>query len=328
MLNPYEGVDWTNTEYLHSVNHEHTFAPNTGGETWREGERGWEPQEVFDSLYYHGIRHFAISNYHPSKPTYPLADFFEEVPVDVIGCPNAEHTGTRGHYCAVGSTFESASRGFQGDWQDLFDGLLEELSYDGGGGIIINHPRRSGFSFEDLTDRFTYDDRIIGIEAWNHRGVVLPKYRSRGNALSTWDELLSAGVDCFGFFNPDYHTRWDWTRAGHPPRGRNVLLVEEQSESAAALAYREGRCFGALDGSGLRFEHIDASNGQVKVETDREAYISWISCGQVIASTMGTSAKYELTGGEPYIRIEAADETGERIFSQPIRFPEHDWQDE
>jgi len=317
MQNPYESVDWGSVERLHSVNHEHTFGANTGGQDW--DRTSGDPQRRFDSLYERGIRHFAVSNYHPPKPTYPLEENFDRVPADALGCPNAEHSGGTGaHYCAIGSTARTKSRDYEGTWRDLFDELLSALAYGGEGGIVINHPRRSQLSFEAITERLDFDEGVLGVEAWNHRGIVLPKYRSRGNALGVWDELLTTGRAVYGFFNPDFHADWDERRAGYLARGRNVLLVPERTEAAAANAYRQGQFYGALDGSDLRFEAIHASEGEIHVETNGADAIEFVTAGHVVKSVYDRTATYELSGREVYVRIEAHDGSGERIFSQPI----------
>lgn len=318
MDNPYSSIEWDSVDHLHSVTHEHTHRANVGGEAWDDSP---DAQERFEGLYRRGIRHFAISNYHPAAPTYPLDAYFEGVPSDALGCPNGEHTaGDRPHYCAPGSTFESINRSYNPPWEELFDELLDHLAYEDGGGIVINHPRRSALDINTIEKRLAYDPRVLGIEAWNHRGVVNPKYRARGNALSTWDELLMGHHRVFGFFNPDYHSHWDGRSWGYEARGRNVLLVEEATEEAAARAYREGHFYGALDGSGLRFEQILATEEAITVRTNGAESIEFISFGQSMQQSYDGSATYRPSADEPYVRIEAADATGERIFSQPIRF--------
>lgn len=318
MDSPYASVEWDDVRHLHSVNHEHTHRAAPGEEAWEESPNA---QERFDGLYERGIRHFAISNYHPAAPTYPLGEHFDDVPEDAIGCPNGEHTsGDRGHYCAVASTFTSINRSYNPLWTELFDELLDHLAYEDGGGIIVNHPRRSNLDTGTIEERLDYDPRVLGIEVWNHRGVVNPKYRSRGNARSTWDELLMGGRRVFGYFNPDYHSHWDGRSWGYEARGRNVLLVPETTEEAAAAAYREGRCYGALDGSGLAFERIEATDETVVVETNHADSIEFVSYGQAIHTAYDRQASYALRGDEPYVRVEASDETGEVIFSQPVRY--------
>lgn len=320
MDDPYAGVDWPDTRYLHSVSHEHTHAPDTdGGMQWPDGEPWSTPAEVFDSLYDRGIRHFALANYHPAKPTYPLGDYFDDVPADALGCPNAEHSGADpGHYCGIGSTYTSVNSTCEASWEELVEGILDALVYDDGGGAVLNHPRRSGLSVETVQQRLDFDPRVLGIEVWNHRGVADPDYGGRGNAVSTWDELLTRGRSVLGFFNPDYHAPWNESRWGEPARGRNVLLVEALTERAAARAYREGRFYGALDGTGLRFERIEATDGGVAVETNRDAWIQFVTRGQVVAARHGREAAYAPDEADPYVRVEPHDETGERLFSQPF----------
>ena len=70
LINPYENVNWDTAEHIKSMSHMHLTN-----------------QESFERAVKDGYRHFPISNYIPAKPTYPLADFFRNVPDDVLGAP-------------------------------------------------------------------------------------------------------------------------------------------------------------------------------------------------------------------------------------------------
>lgn len=86
--NPYEKVDWENFEYLHSFSHQHTR----------------DPQLFWDM----GYRHLPISNYYPSRPTYPLPEAFAEKYPEALGAPNAEQHSTTDagiHFCVPGSFY-------------------------------------------------------------------------------------------------------------------------------------------------------------------------------------------------------------------------------
>ena len=318
MQSPYADVDWRSARRLHSVTHTHTFSATPGADEWVVSTDHQDGRATFESMYDAGIRHFALSNYYPAKPTYPLADYFQAVPDDALGCPNAEvhSTRERGHYCALGSRFDGGD-GYDGRWRDLFSDVIDELAYEGGGGLVVNHPIRSGLSVEALADRLDFDRRVLGVEAYNHRCEA--KYGGTGDALSVWDELLLTGRRAYGFFNPDYHTPWrpvpEWA---DETLGRNVLLVPEATEAAAARAYRRGEFYGALRGSGLAFESVRASDGEIRVETNRAARIDFVSDRCVVRTVRDRAATYETNGKETYVRIEAADGDGERIFSQPI----------
>lgn len=318
MNDPYADVDWDSTQHLHSVNHMHTFSVNRGGDDWPLRTDTLDGQQTFESMYDDGIRHFAISNYYPSKPTYPLDEYFESVPDDALGCPNAEMSTNdqRGHYSALGSTF-GCGDGYDGPWQPLFEEILATLAYDDGGGIVINHPKRTGLSVEQLLERLDFDARVLGIEAYNHR--CEERYGKSGNALSTWDELLLTGRMVYGFFNPDYHGPWypvpPWADR---TIGRNVLLVPEATEEAAAQAYRRGHFYGAFEGSGLGFERIRTTDETLEVVTNAATRIDFVSDRCVVQTEHDSAATYEVNGKESYVRVEASDDSGERIFSQPI----------
>jgi hypothetical protein len=322
--NPYADVDWESCQRLHSVNHTHTFSANPGGDDWEVTTDYQDGQATFESMYDAGIRHFALSNYYPAKPTYPLDAYFADVPDDALGCPNAEVSSTRqrGHYCALGSRFDGGD-GHEGTWEDIFADVLDELVSDDGGGIVVNHPVRTGLSVEALLERLDFDSRVLGVEAYNHRCEA--KYGGTGNALSVWGELLTAGRTAYGFFNPDYHAPWhpvpEWA---DETLGRNVLLVPAATEAAAARAYRRGQFYGALRGSGLAFESIRATDDEIRVETTGADRIDFVSDRCVVESARDRAATYEVNGRETYVRIEARDDSGERIFSQPVLFDHGD----
>jgi hypothetical protein len=322
MENPYANVDWEAVDRLHSVNHTHTHPATPGESEWNRedsvaADADMDAQQVFESIYESGIRHFALSNYYPSKPTYPLSDYFD-APDDALGCPNAEHslTDERGHFTAIGSLADTGD-GFDGSWRDIFERLLDDLAYDDGGGVVVNHPKRTGLSVEDLLAKLDFDERVLGIEAYNHRCEA--KYFGTGDALSVWDELLLTGRTVFGFFNPDYHLPWtptpEWTEE---TLGRNVLLVSDRTERAASRAYRRGHFYGALRGSGLAFESILADEDRIAVETNRATRVDFLSDRCRVRTVAAADATYEVRGDETYVRVEASDDEGERIFSQPV----------
>ena len=320
VINPYADISWDAVSPLHSVNHMHTFSANVGGEEWNRGPDHQDGERTFQSMYDLGIRHFPLANYHPSKPTYPLEDYFAGVPADAIGCPNAETSvsGERGHYCTIGSFYDSREDP-SSTWRELFDHVFEQLAYEGGGGIVINHPKRTGLSLEAIIERFDADPRVLGIEAYNHRCEY--QYGGTGDARSIWDELLMTGRPVLGFFNPDFHCPWDLDLSwSSETLGRNVLLVEQTTESAAANAYRAGHTYGALRGSGLEFSAIEAGKDDIAVTLTDHATIEFISDRAVVETVEGSTATYDFNGKETYVRVEASDDSGEKIFSQAIVF--------
>lgn len=92
--NPYEGVDWERTAYVHSMSHFHSGRPAD------------ERQAAYDM----GLRHLIFTNYYPSEPLYPPApEWVEQFPGATFG-PNAEHhsfTDSDAHVNGLGSMFRS-----------------------------------------------------------------------------------------------------------------------------------------------------------------------------------------------------------------------------
>ncbi len=88
---PYSEVNWNEVDYLHSMSHQHTY----------------RREDIRAQLYDMGFRHFPITEYYPSEPTYPLpGDLVAHG--DAIGAPNAEHhafTDAYGHYNTLGSFY-------------------------------------------------------------------------------------------------------------------------------------------------------------------------------------------------------------------------------
>ena len=118
--NPYEQIDWENIYYLHSGSHLHS-----------RSQEGWE------EIYEMGIRHFALSNYYPSEPTWPLPDEFLRGREDIVASPNAEHhaaTDHSLHFTTIGSFYTTGyGRGFSTefdvDWEKTpFEYTFEDLN--------------------------------------------------------------------------------------------------------------------------------------------------------------------------------------------------------
>jgi hypothetical protein len=79
--------------------------------------------------------------------------------------------------------------------------MLERLIIPDGGGITINHPAWSYLRLELMLKMLDFDPRVLGIEVYNHSSGVADH-----NAWSEvqWDQILSTGRQCFGFFVPDH----------------------------------------------------------------------------------------------------------------------------
>ena len=304
-INPYEGVSWGSVDYVKSMTHYHLIR-----------------QELFDQAVAEGYRHFAITHYSPSKPFYPLEDYYTGVPDNVVASPNTEKAyNINGyiHYCSLGSFAEGHGNltGAIAPWQTAFDEIFESLQYPDGGGITINHPDYpTNIPLSEYIERLDYDERVLGIEIYNDAS-----YQGEGGAygiyLDIWDTILSSGRKCYGFGVVDWTTEYNW--------GSNVLLVPTLSEENCLKAYRNGEFYVQLKDTGLRFTNLTLEDGRIYVSTNRETEIRFVSTnGEVVKTTTGTEAYYDVEDGDMYVRVEACEggDFFNTIFSQPFMFVE------
>ncbi|MDP6778442.1 MAG: hypothetical protein QGI83_16930 [Candidatus Latescibacteria bacterium] len=274
---------------------------------------------------------------------------FTYIPDDAIISPNAEHHGfsnSGSHICSPGSAFISGNIdpkeryhlrrhgfcvGFGGTWQEAFEGMIGGLVYPDGGGITINHPTWfSKLPEEQVLEMLDFDEGVLGIEVYNDysarrdwfesEGYEPPDESEPGFSLNLWDRILSTGRRCWGVSVPDHSvargTNWN---------GRNVLLVSEFTEGDCLRAYRQGRFYGCLKDSGLTVTDLSATESAVSIAVNAAATIRFIAEAGIVAEVNGERATWEIPqkGGRPYakyVRIEVEDDSGERLFLQPILY--------
>lgn len=339
MHNPYANVDFQNVIHVPSANH------------WHCGKTS-----SFLAMHYAGLKHFALTNYQPAYPTYPLVGnrYFTitagEIPEDIIASPSSEKVffaDAGMHISCPGSLAETYGHNLpEGEpkipWRDKFALVFEGLQYEDAGGIIINHPVRSGNTPEFIIEKLLYDSRVLGLEVYNHRSHR--DYGEKGYAFDKWDSILSRGYKCFGFCTPDEHTVPEGYIAGDDMRdanfglGRNVLLVPEMTEYEALKVYRNGSFYGAYYGDRIKFTRIECVGDKVYFETDLAEKIDLISYSlqgkEIVAnpviSVTGSAAEFTVDDTTIFVRAVAHEDattsifdqpiTGEKLFSQPILF--------
>lgn len=281
----------------------------------------------------------------PFKKTAPM---FSSIPPDTAWSPNAEHHGftdTGAHITCPGSlfrsgTFDSQNKfgtfdhgfacGYGGPWRDAFKGMLDNLAYPDGGGVIINHPTWfSRFSDELIFEMLDSDPRVLGIEIYNDYSmnkewgeVVFPPGKEepeKAFSLAMWDRILRSGRRAWGFCVPDHSVK----KANWP--GRCTLLVDELSDHTCLKAYRDGAFIGCLHGEGVSVEALTVAEDEIAIRLDTAATIKFITQDGCVQRSEGVEARYPLASGDAskqdtYLRIEVSHKTGERLFLQPIFF--------
>ena len=271
-----------------------------------------------------------------SKMPFKAGKFmFKNLPKDLLISPNAEQhsfTNVNLHANSLGSLyssgayynkelFQSREHGYALGtglpWQLAFKKILDQLLFPDAGGITINHPVWSKLKLEQVCEMLDFDARVLGIEVFNDSCYAGFGDPLRGWSLKMWDEILRSGRKCFGFFVPDHFIG----------RGRNMLIVKDFTEKDCLTAYRKGAFYGAIYGSGLAFSDISLNHDRVLAKTNKISTIRFVTNkGEALKVRETSGAEYQIPKkglGNPditYVRIEAFDDTGEQIYSQPIRF--------
>jgi hypothetical protein len=272
---------------------------------------------------------------------------FSDIPEDVIITPNAEHHGfsnSRSHICSPGSSFISGNIdpkehyhlkrhgfcvGFGGTWQEGFEGMLQSLVYPDAGGITINHPTWfSQLPEEQVFEMLDFDEGVLGIEIYNDYSAnrnwsETPNYKAPsesepGFSLNLWDRILSTGRRCWGFCVPDHSVK-----KGTNWNGRTILLVSEFAEHDCLRAYRQGQFYGCLKDNGLTVRDFSATESTISIAVNAPAMIKFITETEIASIVKGECATYDIPqrDGSPdvmYVRIEIEDDSGERLFLQPV----------
>ena len=161
-----------------------------------------------------------------------------------------------------------------------------------------------------------FDSRVMGIEVFNDTCFTAFGNPEQGWALKFWDSILKTKRRCLGFFVPDHQVGL----------GRNILLVPRFTEYECLKAYRKGAFFGALTSGGVMFTEIRLSDNVLKISLNNPAAIRIVTDAGQAQRSNGKEASFRIPLNEKgipaisYVRVEAADENSEQIFSQPIRF--------
>lgn len=320
MKNPYKNVNWESDDKIMSISHVHEI-------------------NVLSDLYNKGVRHLPYSPYYPSDPNrhYPLSEKVANIPTDLMSSPNAEHTNTTNgygeHIIGLGSFFESGKPsgespiGLNDTWQNGFKGILENLQYEDGGGVIIAHPNTLFVKerhLPTLLNYLDYDSRVLGIEVYNHSGMRYPTiYKDIPNGIAThiWDDVLRTGRHKFGYCVID-HAGFDIEGWGLD-LGRNMLLVPEATEHECLKAYRNGNFYGALSGNVIHFTTIQANETTVTATVDLPSTLKIITNDGVVKEVVDESINYDVKDSDVFVRIEAYKDR-EILYSQPIMYKTKD----
>ena len=134
----------------------------------------------------------------------------------------------------------------------------------------------------------------------------------------TWDVLLSEGKEVYAAATDDMHIVKTKSEDG-PGKGWVTARVSELSPRAIAEALSKGD-FYASTGVELADYHCDGKVFRVEAKAGKKYLIQFIGkWGQILQETDGTSAAYQITGRESYVRCKVIASDGTAAWTQAYK---------
>ena len=177
---------------------------------------------------------------------------------------------------------------------------------------VLNHPRWSWINFSKQD--------VLALQNIDHMEIyntITCNIWSYLDYTELWDEVLSSGRKIYGVATDDFHNvqeenHWylnvGWIMVAAPSLTRENILY----------ALRNGDFYSS---TGPVFTELKNDNGLVTVDVDKSCTIKFIGKnGQVFKEVKGTSAIYQATGVEGYVRVDAVNSANKHAWSQPLIF--------
>ena len=258
------------------------------------------------------------------------APVFADIPNDLLEVPNAEHhwfsdcsdylhvtapgamltTGIFDRFGKFGMTeYGKFPLGFPVPWREAFREILDSLLTADGGGIIINHPAWSHLSFDFVLEMLDFDPRVLGMEIFN--GDSLMDFTAFNDML--WDQVLSTGRQCYGFFAQDHVDDGMW-------KGKIMLFPKERTTESCLEALRQGHFYGMVTDNGLRFEEVTFDGKTYKARCNRKVHFQLLAQTGVVADFRGTEFAFDVPAEKKaewqYLRLTAVERGVEKLYTQ------------
>lgn len=191
------------------------------------------------------------------------------------------------------------------------------LSRADGAITLVNHPNFGWAITEDelaTLDGFEMLEIASGHPLVNELGDA-----TRPSHEQIWDTYLSRKGQVFGTAVDDAHDYYKFAKAERNP-GRAWIQVwaPELTEEAICAAIREGRFYSSKGAriSAIRVEDrfLEVSVDDWNSVTDHVAFLG--QHGQVLSRTTASPARYELRGGERYVRARVAQSENREAWTQ------------
>ena len=214
------------------------------------------------------------------------------------------------------------SKVLRGEPQDVIDACVAD-----GGFAVICHPNQNPalnhsspifppLLTRDVSTRLT---GAVGVEIYS---ACLSRRQMNGVgfgvslATDYWDDALTSGRRLWGFATDDSHQGYEinigWTEV--LAATTDFPEVRSSVESGAIVASRGLRLYNWIfDGTTLR---VEADLPYFRTGKAEYRFIG--DGGEVLQETTGEGATYRLNGTEKYVRVEARNDDGSILWTQPL----------
>ena len=175
--------------------------------------------------------------------------------------------------------------------------------------IVVNHPLAGG------PERHWSEADVIAAIAHGATHLELnPRNHGIEASLGLWDAVLSRGQRVYGVLTNDAHGVTHIGRYG-------ATLVQAAALTAEAIVagLRRGACYALEAGCRARLSHVARDGrGIAATVTDAEELHFIGAEGRTLHSVYAAAGHYQAPAAERYVRIEAVDDDGRRLFIQPV----------
>jgi len=196
------------------------------------------------------------------------------------------------------------------DYFNIEQGLKEAERRHPGCLKILHHPSSGRSTMEDNRIAHDFGVRYFELNARRERIQEM---------VDLWDSCLSSDMFLMATLSTDAHGLAGIRRCGY------VLAHASSLERDSILgALQSGDFVAVEEGCKVRPEIAGASGrkGSYEVAVEGAVEIAFIgSDGKVLDRTKGSRARYRIRGNEGYVRAEAKDGEGLRLFAQPYVVP-------